>query len=56
MLNCLTVELLIDANVLDSSAGFGGGLRQDFHMEVRDRETGELIQNQTSDQPAFTIE
>ena len=47
--------LLICWNVFVSSAGFGGGLRQDFHMEVRDRETGELIQNQTSDQPAFTI-
>jgi hypothetical protein len=37
------------------SAGFGGGLRQQFHIEVRDRESGELIQNQTSDEPVFTI-
>jgi hypothetical protein len=42
-------------NISASSAGFGGGLRQLFHMEVRDRESGELLQNQTSEDPNFTI-
>ena len=26
-----------------------------FHLEVRDRETGKLLQNQSSDRPEFTI-
>ncbi|TRY71980.1 hypothetical protein TCAL_09961, partial [Tigriopus californicus] len=35
--------------------GFGGGLRQSFHLEVRDRTTGILLQNQTADQPSFKV-
>lgn len=35
--------------------GFAGGLRQSFHLEVRDRTTGTLLQNQTADQPSFKV-
>ena len=68
MISCSTVpgppELPRDCDVhnhttmglsVTCSAGFGAGLRQEFHLEVRDRESGELLQNQTSDDPNFTI-
>ncbi len=37
------------------SAGFGGGLAQVFHLEVRDRESGELRLNETNSAPVFKI-
>ena len=37
------------------SIGFGGGLEQTFHMEVRDRDSGYLLQNLSNIQPIFTI-
>jgi hypothetical protein len=52
---CVSDEKKPFFNIAASSAGFGGGLRQLFHMEVRDRESGELLQNQTSEDPNFTI-
>ena len=39
-----------------SSRGFGGGLEQTFHMEVRDRDSGHLLQNlSNSASPIFTV-
>lgn len=41
-----------------SKVGFAGGdqnEKQLFHLEVRDRETGELVSNQTAEEPDFTI-
>jgi len=36
--------------------GFGGGLEQTFHMEVRDRDSGHLLQNlSNSASPIFTV-
>jgi hypothetical protein len=37
------------------SRGFGGGLEQTFHMEVRDRDTGHLLQNLSNMDPIFTV-
>ena len=37
------------------SVGFGGGLEQTFHMEVRGRESGYLLQNLSNIQPVFTV-
>lgn len=37
------------------SVGFGGGLEQTFHMEVRDRDSGYLLQNLSDVQPIFTV-
>jgi hypothetical protein len=33
----------------------GRGRGQRFHLEVRDRETGRLVQNQSSNTPEFTV-
>ena len=41
-----------------SKIRFGGGdqsEKQYFHMEVEDQQSGELLQNQTSSKPIFTI-
>ena len=35
--------------------GFGGGLEQTFHMEVRDRHSGHLLQNLSKTEPIFTV-
>ena len=41
-----------------SKIRFGGGdqsEKQYFHMEVKDQQSGELLQNQTNSNPIFTI-
>ena len=41
-----------------SKIRFGGGdqnEKQYFHMEVKDQQSGALLQNQTSSKPIFTI-
>ena len=35
--------------------GFGGGLEQTFHMEVRERHSGHLLQNLSKTEPIFTV-
>ena len=42
------------AAVAPASSGNAAGA-QNFHLEVRERETGELLQNQTASQPVFRI-
>lgn len=53
--NCSVVNRTTDSLEVACEPGFHGGLRQIFHLELIDLETGQILANDTADLPEFQV-